>query len=327
VLNQTFPHFRVCIYDDASGDDTAATVSEAVKEDPRVRYHCHAERTGLARNFLFGMERVETPYFSFLSDDDVLLPDFYRRAMEGFQKFPEAAFSALGVVLMFVGERLGALVPQAWPEGLCRPPDGLRNMLTMHPPLWTAILFRRELLEKVGLLDPEVGNAVDIDYEMRVVAHHPIVFSRRPGALGVVHPQTVTARTRLDDLWPGNMKMIRNTVNDQRLDPELRNLASQVMVNALKRKLFKGWGLRSIMEGRGDEARRSAAILSREFGEVGRARLLRLIEGIHRVFPPLRQVPSMALRVRRRWQRNRGKAAIRRQAQCFQEYEGFLNLG
>jgi glycosyltransferase involved in cell wall biosynthesis len=326
VLNQTFPHFRVCIYDDASGDDTAAVVAEVAKGDPRVQYHCHAEKTGLARNFLFGMERVETPYFSFLSDDDLLLPDFYAKALEGFQQFPEAVFSALGVVLMYVGEGLGALVPQAWPEGLCRPPDGLRNMLTMYPPLWTAILFRRELIEKVGLLDPEVGNGCDIDYKMRVVAHYPIVFSRRPGALGIVHPGAAAIRTRLEDVWPGMMKLIRNTADDAKLDPQLRRFASQVLVNVLIRRLFVDCGLHAIIEARGDEARRSAAILSREIGEVWRARLLRFIDGIHGVFPPLRQVSAMALRLRRGWQKSRWKPAIRRQVQCFREYEDYLNL-
>jgi len=273
------------------------------------------------------MERVETPYFSFLSDDDILLPDFYQNSLEGFERFPEAAFSALGVVKMKVREGLGVFAPEAaWPEGLCRPPDGLRNMLTMYPPHWTAILFRRELIEEVGLMDAEIYGC-DIDYEFRVVAHHPIVFSRRPGALMEVHPEAAHVRVRLDNLWPGNLKFIRNTVDDAKLDPELRKFASQVLVSGLKRSLFVDCGLHAIIEARGDEARRSAEILSREFGEVGRARLLRCIDGIHRILPPLRQVSAMALRLRQRWQNSRWKPAIQRQVQRFEDYEGYLNAG
>ena len=44
VLNQTYPHFQVCIYDNASGDDTAAVVAEIAKGDPRVKYHCHPKQ-------------------------------------------------------------------------------------------------------------------------------------------------------------------------------------------------------------------------------------------------------------------------------------------
>jgi glycosyltransferase involved in cell wall biosynthesis len=43
VLNQTYPHFQVCVYDNASGDETAEVVSEFAKKDPRIKYHCHSE--------------------------------------------------------------------------------------------------------------------------------------------------------------------------------------------------------------------------------------------------------------------------------------------
>ncbi|RKX41747.1 MAG: glycosyltransferase family 2 protein, partial [Thermotogae bacterium] len=41
VLNQTYPHFQVCVYDNASGDETAEVVAEFAKKDPRVKYYCH----------------------------------------------------------------------------------------------------------------------------------------------------------------------------------------------------------------------------------------------------------------------------------------------
>ncbi len=46
VLNQTYPHFQVCVYDNASGDETALVVDEIAKADPRVKYYCHSENIG-----------------------------------------------------------------------------------------------------------------------------------------------------------------------------------------------------------------------------------------------------------------------------------------
>lgn len=326
VLNQNFRDFRVCIYGDTSGEETAAAVAQVAQGDPRVQYLRHTERKGIARNFLYGMERVETPFFSFLSDDDILLPDFYLNALEGFQKCPEAAFSAMGVLLMDLDERRAVMASRAWPEGICRPPDGLRNMLKLYPPLWTAILFRRDLIEKVGLLDAEVGNGCDIDYTMRVLAHHSMVFSHRLGALGTVHATTASRMTRLEDVWPGTMRLIHNTVDDNRTDAQLRGEASRVLLARLKRVLFVDCGLHAAIQGRGDEARRSATILSRELGETRRARWLRLIDGVHRAFPPLRKLSSFALDVRRRLKMRRNKPEMQRQAQSFREYERFLEL-
>jgi glycosyltransferase involved in cell wall biosynthesis len=46
VLNQTFPDLQVCVYDNASGDETTQVVVEFAERDSRVRYHCHAANIG-----------------------------------------------------------------------------------------------------------------------------------------------------------------------------------------------------------------------------------------------------------------------------------------
>ncbi|MCR4298181.1 MAG: glycosyltransferase, partial [Gallionella sp.] len=79
ALHQTYPHVRVCVYDNASGDETESVVDETesvVKEiarhDPRVKYHRHPRNIGSYNNFNYGIREVETEFFSLLSDDDVL---------------------------------------------------------------------------------------------------------------------------------------------------------------------------------------------------------------------------------------------------------------
>ena len=44
------------------------------------------------------MSRLETPFFSLLSDDDYLLPGFYKRAVAALNAHPEALFWA-GITL------------------------------------------------------------------------------------------------------------------------------------------------------------------------------------------------------------------------------------
>src|SRR5689334_22814362 len=115
----------VQVYDNASGDETAAVVAELAAQDPRVRYHCHPENIGSSANFIYGMERVETPYFSFLSDDDVLLPEFYMNALAALKHYPEAIFFAGTVIIMTHSGRVIATDIESWPrDGLFLPPEG-----------------------------------------------------------------------------------------------------------------------------------------------------------------------------------------------------------
>ncbi len=80
VLRQTFPHFEVHVYDNASGDETRQVVERLAATDPRVKYHCHERNIGLVPNFAYGMERVATRFFNLLSDDDLVFPRFFDSA-------------------------------------------------------------------------------------------------------------------------------------------------------------------------------------------------------------------------------------------------------
>src|SRR5437016_10001362 len=77
VLNQTYPHVQIRVYDNSSGDETASVVAELAKKDPRVKYHCHSQNIGSFKNFEYGLKQVDTEWFSILSDDDLILPEFY----------------------------------------------------------------------------------------------------------------------------------------------------------------------------------------------------------------------------------------------------------
>src|ERR1700677_5313448 len=55
VLAQTYPDLLVCIYDNASGDDTADVVSGLAQEDERARYCRNSENIGWLKNFAKGM--------------------------------------------------------------------------------------------------------------------------------------------------------------------------------------------------------------------------------------------------------------------------------
>ena len=50
VLNQQYPNLEVRVFDDASGDETAAIVSELASQDRRVKYDCQPVNVGMIPN-------------------------------------------------------------------------------------------------------------------------------------------------------------------------------------------------------------------------------------------------------------------------------------
>ena len=183
VLEQQGAPLKVCVYDNASGDETAAAVESIAVKDSRLRYHCHATNIGGAANFEFGLRHVETPFFSILSDDDYLLPDFYQRALAGLAAHPGAMFWA-GVVLNvdMDGVIWDARMTRWQREGLFVPPEGFISMTGGMAPTWTGIVFRREVLDREGFPDPETRGPADLEYCLRLAARFSYVVEKHPSA-------------------------------------------------------------------------------------------------------------------------------------------------
>ena len=203
ALRQSYPHLLVLVCDNGSDDETAEAVRRLSEEDPRVLYHRHSANLGSYSNFNFGIQSVNTQYFSLLSDDDVLLPDFYRRSLGALERFPEAMFTCMSTMVMDIsgnvvsepaggqGERLNA---QA--EGL------LGNRLRPIPGAWTGILFRTRVREEIGLIATDAGPFADGSFVLHAAARFPFVDVPGIGAVLTSHPASTSATVKpVDSEW------------------------------------------------------------------------------------------------------------------------------
>jgi glycosyltransferase involved in cell wall biosynthesis len=286
VLNQTYPHFQVCVYDNASGDETASVVAELAKADSRVKYHCHSENIGAMKNFTYGMEHVETPFFSFLSDDDILLPEFYETAMEGFEKFPDAVFSAGSTICMTDKGKIirSSLLP--WQrDGYYTPPEGLFEMIEKGHPIWTSVLFRKEAVKDVGPVMDEGVTGTDRYFLFRIAVRFPFVISKKACAIWVSHPLSFCTLSTLNHVWPGWLKMISNLTENERIPLDVRIRAEQMLTERLKQILFR-CGFKSVKQKNFEDAYKVVDILCNHFHLKIRAISLYAAIKFCQFFPP-----------------------------------------
>jgi len=188
VLAQTERRVQVCVYDNASGDETAAAVEAIAGRDPRVTYYRHDRNIGLTANFMFGSARIDTPFFSFLSDDDWLLPGFYEAALSALEPHPEAIFAATRVADADERGRLLGIRGENWAPGLQQPHDAFPRVLRAGHLEWTGILFRRRALELVDLTKTGIDILFDVDFVLRLVGIAPFVSVPVIGAVFVHRP-------------------------------------------------------------------------------------------------------------------------------------------
>jgi len=188
VLAQDYRDLEVCVYDDASGDETSKVATKIAQRDSRVKYFCNEQNIGLVANFAQGVARVRTPFFNLLSDDDYLAPGFFNEGLRALRRRPSARLF-IGCLSLVHNESVIGMPVHAWREGIYDPNDTLAKLTDHRQSLtWTSMIFDSRVLQTVGGVDTETGYVIDIDFELRVATRYPAVVSTKPCAFFTAHP-------------------------------------------------------------------------------------------------------------------------------------------
>ncbi len=166
LLAQSFDDFRVVVSDNASGEETAATIAAFVSElaDPRISFVVQSVNGGeYGQGRFFLRESAGSDYFMILHDDDVLLPQGLAQGVERLEKTPEAAFFVANAYGMNeAGQRDERLTKKHLrDQQRIGAREGLYEVLSSHvlggfAPI-SGTLFRREALIASGFVDDELS--------------------------------------------------------------------------------------------------------------------------------------------------------------------------
>ena len=272
VLNQTFSAFQVCVYDDASNDNTQKVVTELAEADSRIKYYCHEQNIGAVANFNYGLKEVNTPFFSFLSDDDLLLPHFFEAAMQPLSSNPDVMFYA-GLTIQVEDNKIAGISKNGGRFGYLSPPGSLLDILDQQL-MWNSIVFRSKVVDCVGVLDIDVGGPADIDFEFRVAAHHPVIISNEPSAIYTLHSQNFYARSSDYKLYlPGFKLIINKMMSDESLSLDTR-IQVKNRLNAWLANILIALAVRASLKGEFDNVSAIAEILTRFCNKKAKALLL-----------------------------------------------------
>jgi len=214
VLDQTYRHLRVCVYDNASDDDTAEVVTALASQDSRVRYYRHSENIGPQENFIFGLSRVDTPLFNLLSDDDFLLPGFLAEATSALASNPIAGFFFGGILSADSDGRVTASSDFGSEAAQTCLPPRLFQLLVPNTRTWTSILFRRSLAECLGGLKRETSYGADTDFILRSAVRYPAVLSNSPCAVFTLHPGSTSVSNFPETFESALNLVLFDSVND-----------------------------------------------------------------------------------------------------------------
>lgn len=308
VLAQSYGDFEVCVYDNASGDETPDVVAQLAARDPRVRYYRHARNIGMMENFAFGISHVETPLFNILSDDDFLLPGFFEDAIGALTTRPAAGFY-FGGLLFFDGLGVVRAPVENWKvKGVVAPAHMFKALFPGAWVTWTSSVFRTETVRRAGGLKPQLGYGADVELLLRLAAGNSAFVSRRPSAVMDLHQGSASAADAGQQYSAARAGAIRGSV-DEAIERALREGAiTHDAASAMRTIMRRGSGRRLFRrafvlraQGHLDAAIEAARVLQAE--SAGLALLARLATGTGLVGSAAAAGLSLLRRVRGRARR------------------------
>jgi len=324
VLNQTYPYLKVLVCDDASNDETAKVVAELMQADPRVIYHYHPKNIGMVANYNFGLSQVETPYFSILSDDDVILPNFYADAMIYFEKYPKAMI--VGGVTVEINKEGKVFYPAAysWEKELyVEPPQSfLQYSIYHHFPHIDGTIYRQEIIKEVGLFDSTLPRTCDLDYALRLSSRFPYVMFPNLCAIFKPHNQSVSVLNASTLILKEFPKLIQKVSEDKIIPSDIRNLGIEALKKAYGSITFRA-GLVFTAKGNFREGLEAASLLKQLYKYRWKALGLKLIVKNSQYFKPLHRLVIWAYQF---WKTRTSRITATFDAQEYEKLAKYLEL-
>lgn len=180
ILAQTHRPIELIIVNDGSTDDTAQVLAAL---QPKVRaadvepVFIHQKNGGVASAINAGLRAMKGDFFGFQGDDDTWYPHKLQRQLEEIEKTRADACSCLVL-------EAGAGIERVWPSDPARlfkgrnPAAYVRGESDGHI---IAMIYASSLLPRVGEFDPQLRNAEDSEWKLRLV--HEATFCAVPEVL------------------------------------------------------------------------------------------------------------------------------------------------
>ena len=172
ALSQTYPNVEVLVINDGSTDGGKSREA-ALSFDSKIRYF-EKENGGVSTALNFGIHEMKGEYFSWLSHDDTLGPEYVSTQIKCIQKDnKEAAICRVGVINDY-SEIISLYHNWNIPFFITDKPY-ISNMMWIYA---CCILVKKDFFYKAGLFSDRFLTCQDIEYTYNVLHYASCAFNK-----------------------------------------------------------------------------------------------------------------------------------------------------
>ncbi len=161
VLNQTFQDFELIVVDDGSTDDTKKIVDSFSNQ--KITYIYQQNSGGASRPKNTGIKTAKGDYIAILDSDDEWLPDKLKKQIQYFaeSKNPKLGVVGCDIVIIEGSKKTNYKIPKY--KNIFK-----RILITDDMGTGSAMMYKKEVFDKVGLFDENLKSGQDREMRLRL---------------------------------------------------------------------------------------------------------------------------------------------------------------
>lgn len=234
ILSQDYPHIEYIVLDDGSTDDTMK-ILEKYKDDIMVESH---PNMGETRTVNKGIGMAKGQIVCVVNSDDPLRPLAISSAVEFLSQYPDAMVAYPD--WHEIGPKSEVLKEIRLPRY-----DIQSMLLSMNIALGPGVFIRRRVFDLIGMRDPALRYAADLDFWFRVALLGPLVHIPRVLATHRVHESAASTSDRGAQMADELVEVITRYCDHADLPAELRGLRKRILATAHCTSVFRSGADRS----------------------------------------------------------------------------------
>jgi len=187
ILNQTMPHFEFIIINDGSTDNSLEIIKH-YKKDGRIKLINNKVNLGLTKSLNIGLKNSKGKYIARMDADDISMPYRLETEVNFLENNPEIAL--IGSYYYLIDEN-DKIIKE------------IKHPLEYEDIKWyllfdncfghSTVMFRRELLNKVGYYSEKYKYAQDYEYWVRISEKYKVKNLDKFLVKIRTHPQNITS--------------------------------------------------------------------------------------------------------------------------------------
>lgn len=159
VQNQTFKDWELIIVNDCSTDNTLKVANAYAAKDERIRVFSNEHNSKLPATLNHGFREARGEYWTWTSDDNLLLPDFCQEMSLYLDEHPDVGFVVGDEYSIDVdGNIIGTSIK----------PDNLRSKLPLNNYVGATFMYRKEIAQQAGEYRTDLFLVEDYEYWLRM---------------------------------------------------------------------------------------------------------------------------------------------------------------